>query len=88
MKYVILDVGGIETPIIFPEHVPHDKFCNMKPVSAGFVKLYGDDKPMPSACCCENAITVSVYGESVGLKLKSRPIDRLLILREIHRHYN
>jgi len=88
MKYVIVDYLGIETPIIFEEIVDHCSFYErFNIVSAGFVKIYGTEKPIPNACCCENAMKVSVWGESTTLKLKSRPEDEKIILDSIHRHY-
>ena len=85
MKYVMLPS---DIPIIFPDVIQHLTFFNLHPISAGFVHLYGDDKPLEGACVCSNAIRVSVYGESVSLGLKSRPQDEAIITRELHRHYN
>ena len=88
MKYVICDHGGIEVPIIFPDLLNHSDFAGFRPVSAGFVSIYGDDKPKEGACCCENGMRVSVHGKSVGLGIGSRPEDEDILLKELMRHYN
>ena len=92
MKYIVVEHMGAETPIIFEELIPHDfiakAFNPALIISAGFVKIYGSNKPKPNACCCENAMTVNVYGKSVSLKKESRPEDEELILKALHRHYH
>lgn len=88
MKYVIIDHGGLELPIIFCDIINHNVFAHLHPVSAGEVRLYGADGPNPDACCCENAIRVAVSGQSTTLKLKSRPEDEEIIARELMRHYH
>jgi hypothetical protein len=88
MKYVIYDHGGVEVPIIFPELVDHSAFSSFKPVSAGFANMYGDDKPVEGASCCENALRVTVWGKSVGLGVGSRKKDEHILLKELTRHYN
>jgi hypothetical protein len=88
MKYVIVDVGGLELPIIFPDIINHSQFKGWCPVSAGEVQLYGANGQLEGACCCENAIDVSVFGKSVTLELKSRPEDKEIIERELMRHYH
>lgn len=88
MKYIIYNDGKIVVPIIFPEILDHSQFKGLQPVSAGFVNLYGDDRPLEGACCGENAIRVWAGGESTGLGLKSREEDKAIIERELMRHYN
>jgi len=88
MKYIIYEYGGGEVPIIFPEFIQHSQFQSFRPVSAGFVNIYGDDKPKEGACCCENALSVNVWGNSVGLGLRSRKEDKDIITKELMRHYN
>jgi hypothetical protein len=88
MKYVIIDHDELELPIIFDDIIKHDTFKHLRPISAGEVRIYGADGPLPNACCCENAIRVSVSGRSVTLGLPSRPEDALIIANNIMRHYN
>lgn len=88
MKYVMIDFGGTETPIMFPEFLPHTMMAGRNIVSAGEFNIYGTDEPLPNACCCENAIRVSVFGESISLKVKSRPEDAEIIARTLMRHYH
>ena len=88
MKYVIVDVEGLELPIIFPNVIQHCDFKNWKPVSAGEVQLYGAQGPLESTCCCENAIDVSAFGGSTSLNLKSRPQDAEIIRTELMLHYH
>ncbi len=74
-KYIMLDEN---TPILFPEHLTHDyvarKFDIDKVTSAAFFKVGVEDfeKTFPS-------IEVSVFGESVSLKMKSKPEDAIWI---------
>ncbi|MCK5296236.1 MAG: hypothetical protein KAJ75_05040 [Alphaproteobacteria bacterium] len=63
MKYIIIQIKEGETPVLFPKYLFHDivaeKFGkNIKVVSAGKVKL-------------DNG-KLECYGESTGLKIKSR----------------
>jgi hypothetical protein len=88
MKYVIVDVEGLELPIIFPDIINHSQFKGWCPVSAGEVQLYGAQGPLESTCCCENAIDVSAFGGSTSLNLKSRPQDAEIIRTELMRHYH
>lgn len=67
MKYIIFKSGDLLKPIIFPDHIAHSEIIckNAIPVSAGFFKIdFGD---------------ITVYGESVSLKLKPRKQDNELI---------
>lgn len=68
MKYIVFDIKDLPTPIIFPEYVQHKTIkCLMpeyyKPLSAGFCQIDTQNK------------TVSVWGGSVSLDLKSDPDD-------------
>lgn len=74
-KYIIVeDSSGIECPILFPEFLQHNDIKNridLKVVSAGFVSFgFNHHK-------CE--LVASPYGESISLKVKSRPEDKNLI---------
>jgi hypothetical protein len=77
-KYIIFERDGLEFPVLFPNHfVTHNEIHGTfsdKPVAAGFWCLsIGSDN-----------ITVSTYGESVSLKLKSRKdLDENLINKQL-----
>ena len=62
----MIEIQGIETPVLFPEWVPHDTIWNRmnRPpvVSAGF--------------CTED---FDCYGESVSLDKKSRSVDSSIV---------
>ena len=70
MKYVIIKVMDMEVPIIFSDFIDHTNFVHMKPISAGKCKV--DIDP-------DEGVFYMVYGNSVSLKLKSRPEDAELI---------
>ena len=61
----------MEVPVVFPSFVPHDTFKDLKPVAAGFCK----------PCEVDGKDTWQTFGKSVGLNLKSRINDGLLILK-------
>jgi hypothetical protein len=64
-KYIIIQEGGLEIPILFPEILPHKDMAKGKVViSAGFVSMES----------YEDAIGIKCYGESVTLGKESRPI--------------
>jgi hypothetical protein len=75
MKYVVIDSNGIETPIIFPEtesHVDHVR-SQQEVISAGFCRF---------SVNADVKLEVGCWGESIGLKVKSRGAkDEELILR-------
>lgn len=73
MKYVVIEYFGSEVPIVFPEFMRHDFFVELKPIAAGFCQFY----IQPGAH--RSIIAANVYGESTGLKLKSRSQDAELI---------
>ena len=73
-KYIIFDNELIVYIIVFPDCLQHQNIALLfgdynKPISAGFISLR-DNK----AQC---------YGESVSLKLKSRPEDSKLAQRQL-----
>jgi hypothetical protein len=71
-KYIIWDDGITKCAIVFNNHLTHQNMAfqlNIKPISAGFVRITGDFD------------LVEAYGESVSLKLKSRPEDGAIIQR-------
>ena len=66
-KYVILK--DYESPILFPEIISHDEITSRDSVlSAGFFSVSADSN---SIC----GIRVDCYGESISLRVKSRPIE-------------
>lgn len=70
-KYVVVDNGGMggEEIFIFPAFKPHVEMLVMgNIVSAGFVS------PNSNMKC-----GFYTHGESVGLKIKSRPEDQMLL---------
>lgn len=75
MKYVILDYQGLETPMLFPCFWNHADIANAisgygTPVAAGFLKM-------------DDLGNLYVTGESISLKVKSRPEDLELIIKNI-----
>lgn len=76
-KYIVAEIvsGGVamETPIIFPSFIAHSDIAQnfRKVISAGFVQFAPEKDG--------NCVDVEAYGESVSLKIKSRPKDTRLI---------
>ena len=74
MKYIIIDDGGLEVPVIFPPHWDHaqtaQKFPGRDVISAGFVKRDGSGY-------------LYVTGKSVSLGLESRPDDLGIIIKQL-----
>ena len=76
MKYVIIDWGGVECPLLFPCFWNHDDIARAvqgrgKPVSAGLVKR-------------DDGGRLYVTGRSVSLGVNSRPVEDLdIILKAI-----
>jgi hypothetical protein len=69
-KYVVLNVNGIETPFVFPNHFTHADLVirRCEPISAGFVYVLDGE--------------VSVRGRSESLNLDNRgEIDERLIAK-------
>ena len=65
-KYIIIDNGGVEVPIVFDEILSHKEMSyNKTVISAGFLDVWENE--------------VSVFGESVTLNIKSRKEDAILI---------
>ena len=64
MKYVVVDNGLYDLPVIFPETVLHNEMAfkiGGMPLRAGFVKVRDGE--------------VICYGESISLDLKSDPVE-------------
>ncbi len=70
MKYAIVKVNSCEMSIMFPDPILHRTFEYLNPISAGKCKLFVK----------EGKIECQVWGESISLKLKSRPEDKDIIL--------
>lgn len=72
MKYIVIDDGMIECPIIFPNHINHASvaMCMVGTVlSAGFIRF--------------TVSGLECFGKSVSLKVKSRPEDTELVNKMI-----
>jgi hypothetical protein len=78
LKYVVVQDGGLELPIIFPAVLDHNKVCpGLKVIAAGEVSISPDGL---------TALRCSPWGQSVTLGVKCRVIeDRELITRELNR---
>jgi len=71
-KYIIfVNAAMMELPVIFNPIIDHCvvKLDGFKPISAGFCSLNK----------LEENISYSIWGESISLKLKSRPEDREIL---------
>ena len=76
MKYIVLDQGGIEQPIVFSEAMTHKNVADgfFSPVvSAGFCYIYSE----------RDSVEVSVWGRSESLNINGRREDANLIRRAI-----
>ncbi len=85
-KYIMTEkMGGLETPIIFPDWVEHNEVAQGwvgKPISAGEVTFTGTDTPA-EGYIVSNKIEVHCSGRSVGLKLESRGEEDAAIIRRL-----
>lgn len=78
MKYIIIDNGMYETPVIFDEATDHKQMAinvggsNVNVIAAGFIQCIFDGRDVGFSC----------YGRSVSLGVNSRPdLDSALIHR-------
>lgn len=86
-KYVILDVEGIPTPVLFPAHVVHEHMADgvssyvpatLEVISAGFYEAKPGLVPYgPKHVRTEIVVTVSGHSESLGVS--HRPEDAEII---------
>jgi hypothetical protein len=85
MKYVIVEVGGIETPIIFDPIIQHSDFKARNPISAGFFELKEENRAEQYDAWggVDFVPKVRVFGKSVSLDIDSRPEDAILIERAL-----
>ena len=83
MKYIIVQSGGCETPILFTELMDHCQVAGgLKVVSAGFVSI--GTKRVDTGIGGYEELECTAYGKSVSLNLSSRPDeDTRLITRAI-----
>ena len=86
-KYIIVDGGSFKQPILFDNTIAHSEFTDMYPnpdyiLSAGFFAVGA--KPSEND---PDDIDVSVFGESVSLKLKSNPEDARHIKRILRKEW-
>jgi hypothetical protein len=75
-KYIIYDDGLTECALLFNNHLNHAQIATnmgVNPISAGFVTFEIND--------LYAKIEPNVFGESVSLKLQSRPKDAEIIKR-------
>lgn len=82
-KYIIWDDGLNECVMIFSNHLNHAQVAfsmGIEPISAGFVE-FQSNPPDPT-------IKAVVSGESVSLKLKSRPEDSAIIQRDFRLNWS
>jgi hypothetical protein len=70
VKYVCTKDNQI---IVFSELFTHDEFKNFDPISAGFISIGAEGRHEPKCSC---------HGESVSLKLKSRPEEDTELARK------
>ncbi len=75
MKYIIASINEMEVPVLFPSFVPHSKFKDMNPVSAGHCK---------STIINNDWVAYTAFGKSIGLGLNSRTQDSLLITKALN----
>lgn len=75
MKYIIIDTGTVEIPLIFPEVVEHEQIGRKfegKVISAGYTKFKNG--------------RWTAGGESISLKVKARPEEDEFILNQAMRY--
>jgi hypothetical protein len=78
MKYIIIDEGTLEYPVIFSEFCGHDEYAKGKRVvAAGFVNFYIEN----------NKIYVHTYGKSMSLNIESRKQDGKIIEKHLELKY-
>lgn len=80
MKYVVIDTGGLEHPIIFDESMNHGSVVKgpVTVISAGFCSFSPAENTGPTN------LKVNCWGHSLSLGVKSRlEIDEALILRSL-----
>jgi len=79
-KYIVVEDGGIECPIIFTNFLGHKEIGKDKRIiSAGFcdigIKYSSDGVP--------DGLEVACWGESISLETKSRPVEDAWLIRRM-----
>jgi hypothetical protein len=73
-KYIIWDDGLTECAIVFNNHLTHADMVfklRVEPISAGFVRFESNPQ--------DPTVEAIAFGESISLRLKSRPEDSKII---------
>lgn len=70
MKYVIIG----NTPVIFPEHLHHANMARLLSEVGRLGEITG-----AGFCSFDEGGSICCYGESITLKLHSKPVDEALI---------
>jgi hypothetical protein len=80
MKYIILKIDGVETPVLFAEHVSHLH------VARGICSQIKDAEQVRAGFCeAAGPVSMSVGGESNSLLLRSDAGDAETIRHELVR---
>jgi hypothetical protein len=74
MKYIVIDSGGLELPILFPDVIKHKDIPVKNAISAGTVQIWTSE---------DGTINVSCFGESVSLKVKSRASEDSNLIKQM-----
>ena len=90
-KYIVIDLGdGIETPIIFPDHLTHaevaQKFVGRREgiISAGFCQAITENKETKHTNPIRYSVPViTAWGASISLKLKCREKEDKALLNKM-----
>ena len=83
MKYVIVKTANFETAIIFDTIIQHCDVTDQKVISAGFC-AFSFDETLEGPYCSVGDWSVSVYGESISLGVKSRKKDADIIKKALN----
>jgi hypothetical protein len=80
MKYIILDDGSIECPVIFSEILKHDAVAGRRTVTgAGFCRF---------SVKTDGTIGVTCWGKSISLNVKSRGKKDEEIIMKHHNNFS
>lgn len=94
VKYIIVEINGLETPVLFPNWVEHHHVAQAfggkdRVLSAGFVDIEGDPEPLGKASeifPSRHGLKVSCHGRSQTLGKESKDNDRIFIQNLLERH--
>lgn len=81
MKYIIVEYGGCEVPILFDDIIEHCKMADAweKVISAGECQIIATNQRNETLSTVTNEFNIQAYGKSVSLNLNSRPDDAMII---------